>query len=192
MGNGASFGNKRPTLAPASTSRWPDDLGRIETWQQHVQEADANGSGIAGAPLVEAGGRMGNSSRVPLAHSLSCPEAATDPSLHGPAVAPIGRMVPPCTSQGLHFDSAVKVYCVSSRPNFLQVSEVCVRAHACVCYGIQASTSGMYEETNGSNHWILCQLTCLGLLQSLWPISIIHWGVVATHTHSCSVLRTDG
>ena len=118
MGNGAVFRGGRPAAAAASTVRWPDDLGRIETWQQQVQEASANGNGPGGTQFVDAGGRMGGSSRVPLLHSLSCPDSATEPSLVGP---PTGRMVPPCTSQRLHFDSTVKVYCVSSRPNFLQV-----------------------------------------------------------------------
>ena len=71
---------------------------------------------------------MGSLSRVPLAHSLSCPDAATDPSL---AVSPLGRVVPPCASQGLHFDSTVKVYCVSSRPNFLQVRSVVCSVRTC-------------------------------------------------------------
>lgn len=118
MGNGAVLRGGRPAAAAASTVRWPDDLGRIETWQQQVQEASTNGNGPGGTQFVDAGGRMGGSSRVPLLHSLSCPDSATEPSLVGP---PIGRMVPPCTSQRLHFDSTVKVYCVSSRPNFLQV-----------------------------------------------------------------------
>ena len=75
---------------------------------------------------------MGSLSRVPLAHSLSCPDAATDPSL---TLSPLGRVVPPCASQGLHFDSTVKVYCVSSRPNFLQVR--CV-----VCVYVKSSVFG--------------------------------------------------
>ena len=136
MGNGASFSAKRSGAALASTARWPDDLVRIETWQRQVQEASAHD---ADHPLVSTEGRTDNSTRVPFLHSLSCPGEGADPVFRGTAVAPVGRLVPPCASQGLHFDSTIKVYCVSSRPNFLQVRcvcvcvRVCVRVCACVC-----------------------------------------------------------
>ena len=124
MGNGASLGKTTRDPRFRVTSRWREDPSTIEEWQRQVEQEyrDEDGNNTAHTHRQQTSLIFNNqrpvNARVPVELGSSIDSTGGG---RGGAANPRMLTVIPCPSQRLHFESTVKVYTVSSRPNFLQV-----------------------------------------------------------------------
>jgi S1-C subfamily serine protease len=122
MGNGASLGEERKQIRVKGISQWREDPSAIEEWQREVEEADQGELQLSQSPVPVFQAHRPPNVTQPLSN-VSVERHVEPSSPQSASFSPVGanlKRLASYPSQCLHFESTVKIFTVSSRPNFLQ------------------------------------------------------------------------